>query len=108
MFHLRGGEMTLVFHVRYQPPNLAISTLYWKAWLLLLVVAAFNPQKIGTARYCANSITTSVGCDVDVITDGFRFGSLGWIPNSENADGDGYDKVSVLYMIWLSCGFSAS
>uniref|UniRef100_A0A3Q2GA51 Integrator complex subunit 1 n=1 Tax=Cyprinodon variegatus TaxID=28743 RepID=A0A3Q2GA51_CYPVA len=31
----------------YQPPNLAISTLYWKAWLLLLVVAAFNPQKIG-------------------------------------------------------------
>uniref|UniRef100_A0A671RF77 Integrator complex subunit 1-like n=1 Tax=Sinocyclocheilus anshuiensis TaxID=1608454 RepID=A0A671RF77_9TELE len=30
----------------YQPPNLAISTLYWKAWLLLLVVAAFNPQKI--------------------------------------------------------------
>lgn len=41
--------MTLVFHVRYQPPNLAISTLYWKAWLLLLVVAAFNPQKIGMA-----------------------------------------------------------
>ncbi|TSS23714.1 Integrator complex subunit 1 [Bagarius yarrelli] len=33
----------------YQPPNLAISTLYWKAWLLLLVVAAFNPQKIGEA-----------------------------------------------------------
>lgn len=32
---------------RYQPPNLAISTLYWKAWLLLLVVASFNPQKIG-------------------------------------------------------------
>nr|XP_015804103.2 integrator complex subunit 1 isoform X1 [Nothobranchius furzeri]XP_054596128.1 integrator complex subunit 1 isoform X1 [Nothobranchius furzeri] len=31
----------------YLPPNLAISTLYWKAWLLLLVVAAFNPQKIG-------------------------------------------------------------
>uniref|UniRef100_A0A3B3ZVG2 Uncharacterized protein n=1 Tax=Periophthalmus magnuspinnatus TaxID=409849 RepID=A0A3B3ZVG2_9GOBI len=30
----------------YQPPNLAISALYWKAWLLLLVVAAFNPQKI--------------------------------------------------------------
>lgn len=34
-------------YFRYQPPNLAISTLYWKAWLLLLVVAAFNPQKIG-------------------------------------------------------------
>ncbi|MBN3285694.1 INT1 protein, partial [Polyodon spathula] len=35
----------------YQPPNLAISTLYWKAWLLLLVVAAFNPQNIGLAAW---------------------------------------------------------
>ncbi|XP_016896225.1 integrator complex subunit 1 isoform X3 [Cynoglossus semilaevis] len=35
----------------YQPPNLAISTLYWKAWLLLLVVAAFNPQRIGLAAW---------------------------------------------------------
>ncbi|XP_062264051.1 integrator complex subunit 1 isoform X1 [Platichthys flesus] len=35
----------------YQPPNLAISMLYWKAWLLLLVVAAFNPQKIGLAAW---------------------------------------------------------
>uniref|UniRef100_A0A672MLC9 Integrator complex subunit 1 n=1 Tax=Sinocyclocheilus grahami TaxID=75366 RepID=A0A672MLC9_SINGR len=35
----------------YQPPNLAISTLYWKAWLLLLLVAAFNPQKIGLAAW---------------------------------------------------------
>lgn len=32
---------------RYQPPALAISSLYWKAWLLLLVVNAFNPQNIG-------------------------------------------------------------
>ncbi|XP_062868566.1 integrator complex subunit 1 [Trichomycterus rosablanca] len=35
----------------YQVPNLAISTLYWKAWLLLLVVAAFNAQKIGLAAW---------------------------------------------------------
>uniref|UniRef100_A0A3Q1HA21 Uncharacterized protein n=1 Tax=Anabas testudineus TaxID=64144 RepID=A0A3Q1HA21_ANATE len=35
----------------YQPPNLAISLLYWKAWLLLLVVAAFNPQRIGLAAW---------------------------------------------------------
>uniref|UniRef100_A0A8D3DVU0 Integrator complex subunit 1 n=1 Tax=Scophthalmus maximus TaxID=52904 RepID=A0A8D3DVU0_SCOMX len=35
----------------YQPPNLAISTLYWKAWQLLLVVAAFNPQRIGLAAW---------------------------------------------------------
>ncbi|KAJ6656005.1 hypothetical protein lerEdw1_004590 [Lerista edwardsae] len=35
----------------YQPPNLAISTLYWKAWPLLLVVAAFNPENIGYAAW---------------------------------------------------------
>ncbi|XP_024619277.1 integrator complex subunit 1 [Neophocaena asiaeorientalis asiaeorientalis] len=35
----------------YQPPNLAISTLYWKAWPLLLVIAAFNPENIGLAAW---------------------------------------------------------
>uniref|UniRef100_A0A8C5R0A5 Integrator complex subunit 1 n=1 Tax=Leptobrachium leishanense TaxID=445787 RepID=A0A8C5R0A5_9ANUR len=35
----------------YQPPNLAISTLYWKAWPLLLVAAAFNPGNIGLAAW---------------------------------------------------------
>ncbi|XP_030067172.1 integrator complex subunit 1 [Microcaecilia unicolor] len=35
----------------YQPPNLAISTLYWKAWPLLLVVAAFNPENIGLTAW---------------------------------------------------------
>ncbi|KAM8962294.1 integrator complex subunit 1 isoform 2-T2 [Pelodytes ibericus] len=35
----------------YQPPNLAISTLFWKAWPLLLVVAAFNPENIGLAAW---------------------------------------------------------
>ncbi|KAJ3581991.1 hypothetical protein NHX12_016009 [Muraenolepis orangiensis] len=41
----------IVMPAGYQPPNLAISALYWKAWLLLLVVAAFNPQKIGLASW---------------------------------------------------------
>ncbi|XP_077980803.1 integrator complex subunit 1-like [Glandiceps talaboti] len=31
----------------YQPPQLAISNLYWKGWLVLLVVTAFNPVNIG-------------------------------------------------------------
>ncbi len=31
----------------YQPPSLAISKLYWKGWILLLVLAAFNPKTIG-------------------------------------------------------------
>ncbi|XP_070581337.1 integrator complex subunit 1-like isoform X2 [Ptychodera flava] len=31
----------------YQPPQLAISNLYWKGWLLLLIVSAFNTANIG-------------------------------------------------------------
>jgi integrator complex subunit 1 len=31
----------------YHPPSLAISKLYWKGWLLLLVLSAFNPKTIG-------------------------------------------------------------
>ena len=31
----------------YQSPALAISKLYWKGWLLLLVLSAFNPKTIG-------------------------------------------------------------
>ena len=32
----------------YDPPSLAISKLYWKGWILLLVLTAFNPKSIGT------------------------------------------------------------
>jgi len=31
----------------YTSPNLAISKLYWKGWLLLLVIASFNPSTVG-------------------------------------------------------------
>ncbi|XP_033109193.1 integrator complex subunit 1-like isoform X2 [Anneissia japonica] len=31
----------------FQPPSLAISKLYWKGWLLLVIIAAFNPSSIG-------------------------------------------------------------
>ncbi len=103
-----------MFHFSYQPPNLAISTLYWKAWLLLLVVAAFNPQKIGEARYDAISYKLDMilafhnnillECHYIAVADVFRFGSVGWLPHSENAHGDGYDKVSVLHIV-LKCGF---
>ena len=31
----------------YTPPDLAISKLYWKGWILLLVLAAYNPKTIG-------------------------------------------------------------
>ncbi|XP_019853906.1 PREDICTED: integrator complex subunit 1-like [Amphimedon queenslandica] len=35
----------------YKPPDLAISKLYWKGWLLLLVLAAFNPKTIGSIAW---------------------------------------------------------
>lgn len=31
----------------YHSPSLGISKLYWKGWLLLLVLSAFNPKTIG-------------------------------------------------------------
>ncbi|XP_065065814.1 integrator complex subunit 1-like [Rhopilema esculentum] len=33
----------------YQPPQLAISNLYWKGWTILLIIAACNPVTIGLA-----------------------------------------------------------
>ncbi|KAK7506750.1 hypothetical protein BaRGS_00002225 [Batillaria attramentaria] len=35
----------------YTPPTLAISNLYWKAWALLLIIAAFNPSVFGAAAW---------------------------------------------------------
>ncbi|XP_025095936.1 integrator complex subunit 1-like isoform X2 [Pomacea canaliculata] len=35
----------------YTPPTLAISTLYWKAWLLLLIITAFNPSTFGVVSW---------------------------------------------------------
>ena len=32
---------------RYSPPSLAISNLYWKTWIMLLIIAAFNPATFG-------------------------------------------------------------
>ncbi|MEQ2308624.1 Integrator complex subunit 1 [Ameca splendens] len=69
----------------YQPPNLAISTLYWKAWLLLLVVAAFNPQKIGKTCYRAQC-TNLLHAASTVLLTCFSSGSYG---DSEDPDGDG-------------------
>lgn len=46
---------------------MAISTLYWKAWLLLLVVASFNPQKIGAVLcFCFFSFIYVFMFDLDI------------------------------------------
>lgn len=35
----------------YVPPKLAISTLYWKTWLMLLILAAHNPTTFGSLAW---------------------------------------------------------
>ncbi|XP_058800792.1 integrator complex subunit 1 isoform X2 [Phymastichus coffea] len=35
----------------YQPPTLAISNLYWKGWVMLLMLAAHNPSTIGAVGW---------------------------------------------------------
>ena len=35
------------FVISYQPPQLAISSLYWKGWTILIILAACNPVTIG-------------------------------------------------------------
>lgn len=39
---------SFVFLKGYTPPSLAISTLYWKAWLMLLMLIAHNPSSLGS------------------------------------------------------------
>ncbi|KAK9886100.1 hypothetical protein WA026_014889 [Henosepilachna vigintioctopunctata] len=41
----------IVLPAGYIPPNLAISALYWKVWLILLILAAHNPSTIGNAAW---------------------------------------------------------
>ena len=33
----------------YQPPTMAITASYWKAWQMLLIMTAYNPEEFGTA-----------------------------------------------------------
>lgn len=36
---------------RYTPPQLAISNLYWKGWIMLLMLAAHNPASFGSQAW---------------------------------------------------------
>ncbi|XP_014467728.1 PREDICTED: integrator complex subunit 1 isoform X2 [Dinoponera quadriceps] len=38
---------TINIPVDYVPPSLAISNLYWKGWIMILILAAHNPTSIG-------------------------------------------------------------
>ncbi|XP_053665184.1 integrator complex subunit 1 [Anopheles marshallii] len=38
----------IVLPTNYEPPNLAISSLYWKTWIILLLISAHNPSSFGS------------------------------------------------------------
>uniref|UniRef100_A0A182P4W0 Uncharacterized protein n=1 Tax=Anopheles epiroticus TaxID=199890 RepID=A0A182P4W0_9DIPT len=38
----------IVLPPNYEPPNLAISSLYWKTWIILLLISAHNPSSFGS------------------------------------------------------------
>ena len=35
----------------YQPPSMAITASYWKAWQMLLIMTAYNPEEFGTVGW---------------------------------------------------------
>lgn len=55
----------------YHPPALAISKLYWKGWLLLLVLSAFNPKTIGAMGWSEYPLLR--GMMEMVMTNNFSF-----------------------------------
>ncbi|XP_025155435.1 integrator complex subunit 1 isoform X3 [Harpegnathos saltator] len=42
---------TINIPVDYVPPSLAISNLYWKGWIMILILAAHNPDTIGVSAW---------------------------------------------------------
>ncbi|XP_050391471.2 integrator complex subunit 1 [Patella vulgata] len=55
----------------YTPPNLAISALYWKGWLMLLTLAAYNPSTFGVAAW-DNYSTLKLMMEM-VMTNNYKF-----------------------------------
>lgn len=53
---VNASQANLFVMIGYTPPNLAISTLYWKAWLMLLMLIAHNPSSLGSEAW--NSFPT--------------------------------------------------
>ncbi|PIK57572.1 Integrator complex subunit 1 [Apostichopus japonicus] len=55
----------------YKPPSLAILNLYWKSWVILLILAAFNPDNIGKTGW---EHYPTLRCMMEmVMTNNFKF-----------------------------------
>jgi integrator complex subunit 1 len=44
-------KLIFFFTLGYTPQNLAVSTLYWKAWLMLLMLIAHYPGSLGSEAW---------------------------------------------------------
>lgn len=42
---------SLLHFCRYCPPELAIANLYWKGWVMLLILSAHNPTTFGNVAW---------------------------------------------------------
>jgi integrator complex subunit 1 len=54
----------------YSPPSMAISTVYWKAWLILVILCAHNPIEFGNAAW--ENYPTLKACMEMCITNQFK------------------------------------
>lgn len=55
----------------YTPPQLAISSLYWKAWTILLIISAYNPATFGLAAW---DNYPTLKCMIEmVMTNNYKF-----------------------------------
>ncbi|KAK4876341.1 hypothetical protein RN001_012763 [Aquatica leii] len=68
----------------YIPPNLAIASLYWKAWLILLIIAAHNPTTFGSLAW--NKYPTLRTLMEMCITNHFSFPPPTMTSGGENID----------------------
>ena len=59
------------FPDNYKPPDLVIASHYWRSWLLLLILAAFNPSTVGALAWKHHP--TLRGLMEMVITNNYQF-----------------------------------
>ncbi|KAF5278356.1 hypothetical protein FQA39_LY05845 [Lamprigera yunnana] len=68
----------------YIPPNLAIASLYWRTWLILLILAAHNPTTFGSLAW--NKYPTLRTLMEMCITNHFSFPPPTMIGGTDNID----------------------
>ncbi|KAB0795233.1 hypothetical protein PPYR_12072 [Photinus pyralis] len=74
----------IILPTGYHPPNLAIASLYWKAWLILLILAAHNPTTFGSLAW--NKYPTLRTLMEMCITNHFSFPPPTMTSGGENMD----------------------